>query len=384
MDDNPLVSIIIPAYNVEAHLDECLQSVTRQSYRDIEIVLVDDGSTDNSGGICDEWAKKDKRIKVIHKKNEGLNYARRDGFNESTGDWICFIDSDDFVDINYVKILLGIAMDTGVDLVMCGLSWFYTNDDIKKDKSNDSGEVFVEKNHHGVIEKSISGWGKALMMVAHSKIINRKLFKNFDWEFSNYRINEDEFQSAQWYRAVKNGAAFTDQTLYFYRQGNKNSLRLTDYSNSFNGKKINKFDLISDMLTKRRAIFGEKYDDLLLHQMAVYFFGVFNDYITRGKLTNADIISIQEKILPLTDKVLATELDGSIKRAFTALRENGFVGYASLVINDLHSQMNKKDELIEFQAKRIAEVEGELSKTVKSRFRKMTKPLRGAKKLLGK
>ena len=101
------ISIIVPIYNVEKYLDECLNSIVNQSYTNLEIVLVDDGSPDNCPKMCDEWAKKDNRIIVIHKENGGLSDARNAGLNAITGDYFVFVDSDDFVHKDYIKILTG-------------------------------------------------------------------------------------------------------------------------------------------------------------------------------------------------------------------------------------------------------------------------------------
>ena len=93
-----LISIIIPVYNAEKYLYKCLESVCGQTYQQLEIILVDDGSTDSSGHICDEWAEKDERIGVIHKQNGGVSAARNDGLKASTGAYIGFVDSDDWID----------------------------------------------------------------------------------------------------------------------------------------------------------------------------------------------------------------------------------------------------------------------------------------------
>ena len=92
------VSVIVPVYNVEKYLDRCLDSIINQTLNEIEIILVDDGSTDSSGEKCDEYKKKDLRIKVIHKKNKGLGYARNSGLEVATGKYIAFVDSDDYID----------------------------------------------------------------------------------------------------------------------------------------------------------------------------------------------------------------------------------------------------------------------------------------------
>ena len=119
---NIKISVIIPIYNMEKLLNRSLDSVMNQSYQNLEIVLVDDGSIDNSGTICDEYAQKDKRIIVIHKKNEGVAQARIDGFNRSSGELVTFIDSDDYVDLNYIEKLVSPFEQNEIDLSICNYS----------------------------------------------------------------------------------------------------------------------------------------------------------------------------------------------------------------------------------------------------------------------
>ena len=97
-----LISVIVPVYNVETYLDECIKSLVKQTYSKFELILIDDGSTDSSGQLCDAWKETDDRIKVIHKENGGLSTARNAGLDVAKGDYICFIDSDDFVTDNYL------------------------------------------------------------------------------------------------------------------------------------------------------------------------------------------------------------------------------------------------------------------------------------------
>ena len=106
MQESYLVSIIVPIYNREYYLVKCLESIIGQTYKNIEIILVDDGSTDDSGKICDVYAKKDKRIIVIHKKNEGVTLARIDGVNSAKGEFISFVDSDDYITSDCIQILV--------------------------------------------------------------------------------------------------------------------------------------------------------------------------------------------------------------------------------------------------------------------------------------
>ncbi len=113
----PKVSIIVPVYNKEKYLNRCLDTLINQTLKDIEIILVDDGSTDNSGFICEEWAAEDARIKVVHKKNEGLGYARNTGMCHSTGEYIGFVDSDDYIELTMYEYMYDKAIEYGVDYV---------------------------------------------------------------------------------------------------------------------------------------------------------------------------------------------------------------------------------------------------------------------------
>lgn len=112
----PKVSVIIPVYNVEKHLDKCVESVINQTYKDLEIILVDDGSPDNCPAMCDEWAKKDDRIVVLHKENGGVSSARNAGLDIATGEYICFVDSDDTTTEDYISVLLECIEEQEADI----------------------------------------------------------------------------------------------------------------------------------------------------------------------------------------------------------------------------------------------------------------------------
>ena len=116
-ENSSLISVIVPVFRVEKYLPECIESILKQSYPNLEIVLVDDGSPDHSGAICDEFARKDSRIKVIHQQNGGVTSARAAGFGISSGDLVCFVDSDDVLPENAVETLYQ-AMTPEVDIVV--------------------------------------------------------------------------------------------------------------------------------------------------------------------------------------------------------------------------------------------------------------------------
>lgn len=121
--NNPLVSVVVPVYNVSSYLEQCLDSVVNQTYKNLEIILVDDGSTDDSGAICDRYAEKDSRIQVIHKENGGLSSARNVGLERITGEWALFIDSDDWIELNTLELLFE-QKDERSEIVEFGLMWY--------------------------------------------------------------------------------------------------------------------------------------------------------------------------------------------------------------------------------------------------------------------
>lgn len=132
MKHNHTLSIVVPIYNVEKYLEKCIDSVLTQTYQDIQVILVDDGSTDRSGIICDEYLQKDDRICVIHKKNGGLISARYEGVCTATGKYVTFVDSDDWIDNHMYESLMEHAMRTNADIVMSAINRYYSDDSISK------------------------------------------------------------------------------------------------------------------------------------------------------------------------------------------------------------------------------------------------------------
>ena len=119
-NDNPKISVIVPVYKVEPFLSRCLDSVVAQTFSDWECILIDDGSPDNSGAICDEYAVKDRRFKVIHQKNAGVSAARNAGLNVAVGEWICFADSDDWLEKDYLRCMIDATSKSNCELIICG------------------------------------------------------------------------------------------------------------------------------------------------------------------------------------------------------------------------------------------------------------------------
>lgn len=126
----PIISVIVPVYKVEKYLNRCINSILNQSYENFELILVDDGSPDNCPNICDEWVKKDKRISVIHQKNQGLSSARNTGIRKSKGKYLTFVDSDDWIASNMLEVLLNLILKHDADISICD---FVRTDDEKRE-----------------------------------------------------------------------------------------------------------------------------------------------------------------------------------------------------------------------------------------------------------
>ena len=140
----PLISIIVPVYNVDAYLKQCVDSILNQKYENFELLLIDDGSTDKSGEICDVYEQRDKRVRVFHKKNGGVSSARNVGLDNAQGDWIAFVDSDDIVTPDYLFDLYDSLKENDIDLVIQNLSVFKDGTEpYRNDTSELSHEIQV-------------------------------------------------------------------------------------------------------------------------------------------------------------------------------------------------------------------------------------------------
>lgn len=176
------VSIIVPVYNVEDYIKRCIDSLIYQTYKNIEILLVDDGSTDKSGNICDEFGKVDKRIKVIHKKNGGLSDARNIGIQESKGNYLCFIDSDDFIEKDMIEKLYNSIKKHDSDIACCAKVIEFQN---KKIVKNNGKEFCI--NNIQALSKILSY--EQIDTSACDKMFKKQLFNNI--RFPKNRYYED-------------------------------------------------------------------------------------------------------------------------------------------------------------------------------------------------
>lgn len=143
----PMISVIIPVYNVEKYLNQCVASVVAQTYTDFELLLIDDGSTDSSGQLCDQWQKRDPRIRVMHQPNQGVSAARNHGLDMAQGELVAFIDSDDWVDSDYLALMVNAMAATHADLAVSGLTQHHTDGCDVDYIPNEEGAFLLDAQH---------------------------------------------------------------------------------------------------------------------------------------------------------------------------------------------------------------------------------------------
>lgn len=184
-----MISVIVPVYNVETYLERCITSIVKQSFKDLEILLIDDGSTDNSGLICDKWAEKDKRIHVIHKKNGGLSEARNTGLDIYKGEYVCFVDSDDYLEIDILEELMCALEKNKADIAVCNFIYEY-----EERMKHHYEEFRIEEELH-LTGRQFMLWGikerHSFGVVVWNKLFKRKIFQKL--RFPKGKFHEDEF-----------------------------------------------------------------------------------------------------------------------------------------------------------------------------------------------
>ena len=206
---NSLISVVIPVYNVENYLRECLDSVVNQNYRNLQIILVDDGSTDDSPYICDEYSSKDKRIEVYHKKNGGLSDARNYGMDMAKGEWLMFVDSDDYILPETCSRLMEMALLSDAEMAVCDVSKFV--DGQKPEEKEMSGISLEFDTKQGIKEyfyRRIPGY-------ANGKLIKRKALNGI--RFPSGKLFEDAFVVYKIIGKCRK-IVVTQDNLYCYRQ----------------------------------------------------------------------------------------------------------------------------------------------------------------------
>lgn len=223
--DQEKVTIVVPVYNIENHISNCIESIIHQTYMNLQILLIDDGSSDSSGNICDKYALRDKRIEVVHQLNGGLSEARNIGIKKAVGKWIAFIDGDDYVHPQFIEILYEAAKKSGSMIAVC---------DYRKvkecmtvfDRSNEEPEYSVLSS-----EQMLQNWhGKLTKIetVAWNKLYALEIFKD-GIKYPSGKLHEDVYITHQLV-ARSNQVIIVWKELYYYLQRSNSIIgeRLTD------------------------------------------------------------------------------------------------------------------------------------------------------------
>ena len=249
-----MISIIVPIYNVEQYLPYCLESIAQQTYKDFEAILVDDGSTDSSGAICDGFQQKDPRFKPIHQQNSGVSVARNAGLAIASGEHIAFVDGDDYVHPSFLETLLDAIKKTGCDVSMIKGEIVYEYRGTEE-KTICEPQIIDQDN---IVRNTFLGADTGLQyLVVWNKLYSRNIIR--DIEFKNIVCEDGEFNLRTYLRLPK--MAFVETALYYYVQ-RSNSLIHQTYQKKSYIDELHYFTLCSQHIPednlKYRAFFLEK------------------------------------------------------------------------------------------------------------------------------
>ncbi len=298
------VSIIIPVFKVEKYLQECLESLLNQTYKNLEIILVDDASPDSCPQICDAFAKSDKRIAVIHKKNGGAASARNVGLDCASGEFISFVDSDDYVDEDYISRLFCLMKEEDADISVCSFSNVYRN---RTEKIDNTEGIYTAQDY---LRLFLHDWKCGLIW---NKLFKADLLKNV--RFTEGHIIDDEFFT---YKAVMSARriAVKNNNLYYYRQRKSGAMN--------QGRK-------KKMLQDRMEYMAERFETVPVHFPELYreYLDNLTDNLIRFKSEAEEYDDIYNSVTELQKKYLKEILTGPLslrmKYSFviSLLRKNG-------------------------------------------------------------
>ena len=270
--NNKLVSVIVPVYKVERYLDRCINSLVNQSYSHIEIILVDDGSPDKCPQLCDEWALQDARIKVVHKKNGGLSDARNEGLRKSSGKYICFVDSDDYVSTKFVETLYELLHEYNTDMSAVSHKNVFSEEQEGYENTNHK-EITTIFEGEEAIKQLFSN--DTFANYAWNKMYTRELFENISFPVG--RKMEDLGTTYKLLLSA-NKIAYSTKVLYYYFQREDSILHKVDLDFY-----RDKFELSRERYEKIQGVYPDlRENDFfyfgVLLETYPKLFGVLNEY----------------------------------------------------------------------------------------------------------
>lgn len=250
----PLITVIVPVYNGEAYIEKCFKSILNQTYKNLEIIIINDGSRDKSPGICDKFAELDERIIVVHQENIGLSSVRNKGLDMASGEFIGFVDSDDSIHPRMYEILESLLHDNNADIAMCEIAKVYNaniNEHIRKSEKTitEQQAYFIQQDE---AFRNLFNERNLVMVVPWNKLYKREIFKRV--RFSDGKVHDDEFVAHHIIQAA-NKFIFTEAVLYYYFH-NEDSFT----NEKYNLKRLDAIEAIKD----RVLLFELKKDNELL------------------------------------------------------------------------------------------------------------------------
>lgn len=276
MKKNDLISIIVPVYNVSKYLEKCVYSIVNQTYNNIEIILVDDGSSDDSGKKCDSLSKIDNRIKVFHKENGGLSDARNYGIDKSMGKYVCFVDSDDFVTIDMCEILYNDILKYKTDVSCCTYIDYYDDKTVIK---NDDVERYKVSKEEAIRYVMI---GDKIPISAVAKLYKKSIFDEI--KFEKNRAYEDALIMIELFDKCKNISINTSKVYYYVHR--KNSITTSKYNKKRDCDVIFAYE-------KNKSIIEKKYPDMIEianMRLCWAYFHVLDNMIRSNYKNNKEIV----------------------------------------------------------------------------------------------
>lgn len=275
------ISVIVPVFNVEKYLSPCIDSIINQTYKNLEIILVNDGSTDSCPGICDDYAVIDNRITVIHQKNGGLSAARNAGLKIATGDFISFVDSDDLLSVNFYQKLLQFSIENDADIVECNFMKFERPLELTQVTTSlkENSEIFSADYALELLMK------EQLKQVVWNKLYKAKVVDRHQFEIG--KIHEDEFWT---YKIIARANKIVKITtaLYYYRQQNESIM-----AERYTIKRLSGMNAREE----RMQFMIKKFPNLTHLAVQTFWYSAFNNYQAIVRNPNVDVDATYRKMI---------------------------------------------------------------------------------------
>ena len=296
MNNDPVISVVVPVYKVEEYLAECVDSVLAQTFTDFELILVDDGSPDNCGAICDDYAKKDSRVRVIHKENGGLSDARNKGIEYARGKYVTFVDSDDIIWNEYLRYLYDAAIEYDADIVQGNITT----------RLDELGAVGTDRHHQPYDVKVFSGEESIrdyLLYRTHFsnstfKLIKTELFEGIRFPVGKY--SEDEYTTYKLVLKSKRDVCLP-AFIYYYR------LREGSIVRSYSAKRFDVCDELPALIEREVGAAGYSCPSELDYKNLRIQLKIYNDFIQGGKYEE-----FKPKLREIEERIKKIRVDASV------------------------------------------------------------------------